>query len=125
MNHVIKYAESEDGITWIPRDGSVIEGANDKEYAFTIPSILHDSHQYHMWYAFRGDAYRIGYACSDDGITWARDDEQCGLKPTGEGWESESVAYPFVFEHGGHRYMLYNGNDYGRTGFGLAKWVNG
>ncbi|MBB5866436.1 hypothetical protein [Xanthomonas sp. 3058] len=30
------------------------------------------------------------------------------------------IEYPFVFDHAGQRYMLYNGNDYGRSGFGLA-----
>jgi len=30
------------------------------------------------------------------------------------------VEYPFVFEHNGLRYMLYNGNSYGKTGFGIA-----
>jgi hypothetical protein len=30
------------------------------------------------------------------------------------------IEYPFVFDHDGHRYMLYNGNEYGKSGFGLA-----
>ena len=30
------------------------------------------------------------------------------------------IEYPFVFDHDGSRYMLYNGNGYGKTGFGLA-----
>jgi hypothetical protein len=30
------------------------------------------------------------------------------------------VCYPCVFEHRGSKYMLYNGNGYGRTGFGIA-----
>jgi hypothetical protein len=30
------------------------------------------------------------------------------------------IEYPFVFDHGGARYMLYNGNGYGRSGVGLA-----
>ncbi|MDH5276133.1 MAG: hypothetical protein OEW88_06890, partial [Gammaproteobacteria bacterium] len=29
-------------------------------------------------------------------------------------------GYAFIFDHDGKRYMLYNGNGYGRTGFGLA-----
>jgi hypothetical protein len=37
-----------------------------------------------------------------------------------DGWDSEMIEYPFVFEHDGLRYMLYNGNGYGRSGFGLA-----
>jgi hypothetical protein len=30
------------------------------------------------------------------------------------------VCYPFVFDHGGRRYMFYNGNGYGKSGFGVA-----
>jgi hypothetical protein len=30
------------------------------------------------------------------------------------------IEYPFVFDHADQRYMLYNGNGYGKTGFGLA-----
>ncbi len=30
------------------------------------------------------------------------------------------IEYPFVFDHKCNRYMLYNGNSYGKTGFGLA-----
>jgi hypothetical protein len=33
---------------------------------------------------------------------------------------SEMIQYPFVFDHDGERYMLYNGNGYGRTRVGLA-----
>jgi hypothetical protein len=31
------------------------------------------------------------------------------------------VAYPLVLRHGDRLHMLYNGNDYGRTGIGLAR----
>lgn len=30
------------------------------------------------------------------------------------------IEYPFVFDHRGERFMLYKGNGYGKTGFGLA-----
>ncbi len=30
------------------------------------------------------------------------------------------MEYPFVFAHGNDVYMLYNGNGFGRTSFGLA-----
>jgi hypothetical protein len=32
------------------------------------------------------------------------------------------ICYPFVFDHAGSRFMLYNGNGYGKTGFGIAVW---
>ena len=48
-------------------------------------------------------------------MTWTRRDDR-GLDPAGDEWESEMVEYPCVFEWDGQRYMLYNGNGYGRTG---------
>ena len=71
----------------------------------------------------RGKQYRLGYAVSEDGIKWARRDSSVGIDVSDSGWDSEAVTYPFVFEHGGQQYMLYNGNGYGRTGFGIAERV--
>lgn len=120
----IKYAESEDGIRW-KRDGLVaIDFANDEEYAISRPSVIHDSDRWRMWYSYRGPSYRIGYAESDDGRRWRRLDDQVGIDISQEGWDSDMIEYPFVFDHGGQRYMLYNGNGYGKTGFGLAALVH-
>jgi len=73
-----------------------------------------------MWYSYRGTSYRIGYAESDDGRAWRRQDGLAGIDVSADGWDSEMIEYPFVFLHRGQHFMLYNGNDYGRTGFGLA-----
>lgn len=115
----IKYAESADGFAW-HRDGHVaVDYATDEEYAFARPWIVHDDDRYRMWFAVRGERYHIGFAESSDGATWTRRDEM-GLTAGEDDWESEMVAYPCVFEWHRRRYMLYNGNDYGRTGVGLA-----
>lgn len=119
MVHLIKYASSPDGRTWV-RDGRVvIEPVSAAEYAFSRPTVLR-SGAYHMWYAYRGKAYQIGYAQSTDGKSWKRLDGEVGIEPTPGSWDSDSLAYPCVFDHGPDRYMLYCGNGYGRTGFGIA-----
>ena len=64
--------------------------------------------------------YRIGYAWSKDLTDWERNDGKAGIDISKEGWDSESICYPFVVEHKSKRYMLYNGNEYGKTGFGYA-----
>lgn len=116
----IKYAESSDGVHW-RRDGLVaIDFANDQEYAISRPSVIRDSDRWRMWYSFRGLSYRIGYAESYDGIHWKRLDGKVGIDISKSGWDSEMIEYPFVFDHNGKRYMLYNGNNYGKSGFGLA-----
>lgn len=116
----IKYAESRDGINW-QREGLVaIDFADDQEYAISRPSVIHDNDRWRMWYSFRGQSYRIGYAESDDGRQWKRLDSEVGIDVSTTGWDSKMIEYPFVFDHKGQRYMLYNGNGYGKTGFGLA-----
>jgi hypothetical protein len=74
-----------------------------------------------MWFAVRGERYVIRCAESADGRRWHRTDA-AGLDPGTEPWEDGMVAYPWIFDGDGMRYMLYNGNDYGRTGVGLAVW---
>lgn len=120
MDHIIKHAYSTDGETWRPTNTICIGIDNPGEYAFSRPCVIRDGSLWKMWYSYRGAAYRIGYAESHDGIHWTRRDVLAGITPSPEGWDSESVEYPWVFDHDDGRYMLYNGNRYGLTGFGLA-----
>ena len=118
----IKYAESADGIHW-RREGRVcIDYQSPDEYAIARPCVLREGGRYRMWYCTRGDRYRLGYAESDDGLGWTRLDAspEAALPPSSTGWDSEMVGYPTVISRGGTLHMFYNGNDYGRTGIGLA-----
>lgn len=116
----IKHATSDDGITWLRNNRVAIDFSYPGEYAISRPSVIRDPDLYRMWYSHRGDAYRIGYAESENGEDWVRKDTICGLDASGSGWDSEMVEYPHVFDHKGTRYMLYNGNGYGKTGIGLS-----
>ena len=123
-NYHIKYAESDDGINW-KRDGIVaIDYKDEYEYAISVPRVIKENRIYKMWFSSRGTkevpTYRIRYAESLDGKKWIRKDNEVGIDVSKSGWDSEMICYPFVFDHKGKRYMLYNGNDYGKTGFGLA-----
>lgn len=121
MIHVIKYATSKDGEIW-QRHGLAIPYELGVAQAFSRPSVLKDECGYHMWFSYRsgdGTKYRIGYAHSIDGLAWDRKADS-GINVSKDGWDSEMICYPFVFDHKGERYMLYNGNGYGKTGFGLA-----
>jgi hypothetical protein len=114
------YAESDDGIGW-RREGTVcLDFADEREYAMGRPCVVRDADRYGMWFAVRGDAYRLAYAESDDGLVWRRDDAALGTMPVAEDWEAEMRAYPAILDHAGRRFMLYNGNGYGRTGIGYA-----
>lgn len=116
----IKYAESNDGISWTRNGIVAIDYLDNSEYAISRPSVIRDGDCWKMWFSHRGSVYRIGYAESLDGIHWRRLGTDCQIDVSESGWDSEMVEYPFVFDHNGSRYMLYNGNGYGKTGFGLA-----
>jgi hypothetical protein len=117
----IRYAESPDGWQW-QRDGTVcIDFAKPGEYAFGRPCVVKDSGLYRMWYSVRGDRYLLGYAESNDGVTWRRLDHETGLQPDEAGWEQGTATYPFVADVEGRRWLLYNGDGYGLTGIGLAQ----
>lgn len=125
----IKYAESGDGIHW-RRDGTVaIDFASDDEGGIVSASVLKENGMYRMWYGFRSAAgywkdtaasYRIGYAESDDGIRWVRKDHLAGIDIAEDGWDSEMLSYLHVVEGDGRRFMFYNGNGFGRSGFRYA-----
>lgn len=123
----IKHARSRDGIRWTPDGAPSVEQRTQYE-ALTRPYVLKRGDGYHMWFCYRGshsfrdgeDAYRIGYARSDDLEHWRRDDERAGIVPSEAGWDSKMVAYPAVVEVGGRALMFYNGNGFGAEGFGYA-----
>ncbi len=120
MDHVLKYATSEDGISWRPTGKVCIGLENDDDFAIARPCVVHRDGLYRMWYSYRGETYRIGYAESTDGECWIRKDAHTGIDVSEEGWDSEQISYAHVFQHGQSWRMLYNGNRYGLTGFGHA-----
>jgi len=119
----IKYAESRDGINWERRGIVCIDFKSKDEDGIARPCVLKENGIYKMWYSYGeygGKSYRIGYAESDDGIHWERKDNEAGIDVSESGWDSEMIEYAFVFEHKGKKYMLYNGNSFGKTGLGYA-----
>ena len=125
----IKYAESKNGIDW-KRQGKVAIDYKDKnECGIVRACVLKDKENYKMWYSHRNlknyrtdrkNSYRIGYATSSNGFDWIRKDSDVGIDVSENGWDSEMIEYPFVYDHKCQRYMIYNGNKFGQTGFGYA-----
>ena len=127
MLHVINYASSSDGHTW-KKQGLAVPYEIGRAQAYSRPTVVGNIETgYRMWFSYRsgsGQKYRIGYAESRDGKQWDLSLDSAGIDVSTTGWDSEMIEYPFVLEHNGQHYMLYNGNGYGETGFGLAVLVN-
>jgi len=116
----IKYAESKDGLTWKRSNTVCIDFAANGENALARPCVRKEDGVYKMWFSHKGENYRMGYAESTDGINWDRDDSQIELDVSPDGWDSEMIEYAYVFDHRGVKHLLYNGNNYGYDGIGLA-----
>ena len=120
----IRHAQSSDGLSW-DRSGHVCIGLQPGEFNVAHPFVLRQGDAYRMWYSFhRGQGYRLGYAESRDGLTWTRMDDKVGITTSPSGWDSESISHAHLISFNGELYMLYNGNGFGRTGFGIARLIN-
>jgi len=125
----IRMAISDDGIKWIKQNRDLIESRIEENEAQASPDVIYYNNKFHMFFCYRYSAnyrgkengYRIGYAYSDDLMNWHRDDSQTGIDISKEGWDSEMISYPHVFELDNKVYMFYLGNQVGKYGFGLAQ----
>jgi len=124
----IRMASSEDGIEWQKYGRDLIVDRLNADECQASADVGYRDGRYHMFFCFRQglgyktrqNGYRIGYASSLDLHTWSREDHLAGIDVSEEGWDSEMIGYPHVFTHNGATYMLYQGNELGRFGFGLS-----
>jgi hypothetical protein len=123
MIHAIHHATSCDGEHW-DYHGLAVPFARGIAQAFSRPTVVgNDRDGYDMWFSYRsgtGQTYRIGYASSEDGVSWRLRLDEVGIDVSDTGWDSDMIEYPYVLDHKGVKYMLYNGNGYGASGLGLA-----
>ena len=127
----IAHAVSEDGIDWKKEGRQIIPDKFESECQ-ALPTVLKIGQKYHMYFCYRHTfdfrtdkekSYRLGYAFSDDLINWERQDDLAGITVSKRGWDSEMMCYPNIFQVGSQTYLLYNGNHFGKSGFGIAKLV--
>ncbi|WP_291588237.1 hypothetical protein [Comamonas sp. UBA7528] len=125
----IAQATSVDGITWNRDSINIIQDTIDADECQALPSVIFHNGLYHMYFCYRdaygfrtekGKGYRIGYAYSSDLKKWNRDDRCGGIELSQTGWDSDMQCYPHIFQCDGQIFLLYNGNEFGRGGFGLA-----
>jgi hypothetical protein len=123
----IGHATSKDGIEWVRSNRKVVKSRLERE-AQALPCVIKRNGMYHMMFCFRSsfdfrsnqnNSYRLGYASGNDLYNWERNDAFAfsAIEP----WCSEMICYPNMFECDGELCLLYNGNHFGRYGFGLAK----
>lgn len=112
------------------RDGKqIISNVLGADECQALPTVIKIGDIYHMYFCYRHATdfrtnkergYRLGYAFSYDLEKWTRDDAVGGMGLSPTGWDSEMMCYPHLFKVKNDIYMLYNGNEFGKHGFGLA-----
>ena len=127
----IGHAVSKDGIAWVKEEArQIIEDRLGVDESQALPTVIEIGGRYHMFFCYRQSSdfrtnkdrgYRIGHAWSDDLSDWTRDDDNPQLFSSPGEWDSDMQCYPHVFECDGKVYLLYNGNEFGRYGFGVAQ----
>lgn len=128
----IRMATSSDGLIWRKAGVDLIEDKLGEDECQAGADVIERAGRFHMFYSYRRSqnykgkegGYRIGYAVSDDLVNWKRNDELAGMEVSAEGWDSEMVNYGHVFSLDGETYMIYQGNEMGRAGIGLARLQN-
>lgn len=126
----IGHAVSSDGINWVKEDGRrIIADRLGEDESQALPTVTAIDGVWHLFFCYRrsfdfrsnpDNGYRIGHAFSTDLQNWTRDDADPALEIAPGEWDSDMQCYPHVFECDGNIHLLYNGNEFGRRGFGLA-----
>jgi len=126
----IGLATSADGENWQKEGRQILpDGYMGDVECQALPTVTKIGERYHMYFCYRHAigfreqrerGYRLGYAYSDDLTHWTRADEIVGIERSEEGWDSEMMCYPFLLPCEDRVYLLYNGNAFGRDGFGAA-----
>jgi hypothetical protein len=121
-----RYIESADGVRFAGSGEVCIPLQHADEYRVGRPSVIRTGDVYRMFYSWATtkSALALGYATSKDARQWVRRDDELDLTPSKTGWDSIDMCYPSVLVTERATYLFYNGNDFGRAGFGVASLRN-
>ena len=125
----IRAATSDNGLDWTKLGHDLIEDRLGPNECQACPDVAWHNDCYHMFFSYRDShhykvgtgGYRIGYAWSTDMLAWHRADHMAGIGVSSSGWDSQMASYPHVFLLDGKWFMLYQGNEMGRAGIGIAQ----
>lgn len=126
----IGHATSPDGVNWTKEDGrQIIADSLGEDESQALPTVVEVDGRYLMAFCYRyasdfknnaARGYRLGFAWSTNLVDWTRDDSYPSFSTTAGEWDSDMQCYPHLFAIGSDICLLYNGNAFGRDGFGLA-----
>ena len=121
--YTIRSATSNDLVSWQNDSHTVLPDPKGDVFGYGRPWIIKDGATLQMWYSIRYASlgYRFGFAESSNGKDWIRKDKKLHFGVSSSGWDSKMVCYPAIIQTKNSRYLFYNGNRHGRSGFGYAE----
>lgn len=110
------------------KSGNIIVHCNHKEeHGLGRPQLVRLSNCYYVFYTRRmlDMKYSFGYAYSDDLLRWERRDQTINLHHGKKGeFDSEMIYFPAFIQTDYGSYLFYSGNEFGKSGLGVAKVSN-
>ena len=125
----IRLAFSEDGVIWNPELKNIIENSIGIDECQALPSVSLVNNEFTMAFCYRemsnfrangSGAYQLGFATSYDLQNWNRNDSLIQIGEHRSEWDSGMRCYPNINSVNGRTILLYNGNSFGKHGFGMA-----
>ena len=118
----IKLATSSDGRTW-HRGGQVAIALEENETIVGKPSIFKNlDGTFTVYFSARGENYKI-YRADGPSLSELVRSKEVELDASLLGWDSQMVEYCHVVQCDKYLFMIYNGNEFGKTGLGYA-WAS-
>ncbi len=128
----IAHAVSVDGVNWSKdNEGQqVISDTIGEHEAQAMPSVIKIENFYYLIYCYRDvfdfrtnptKGYRLGCARSENLQDWEQEDIFFSDVNESNSWDSEMQCYPHLFKWNNKNFIAYNGNRFGREGFGVAE----
>lgn len=122
----IKYLETEDLLS-LDEDGTVVLNTINDEYRVGRPWVVKtDNDKYAMFFGYGSinNTYKIGLAKSIDALIWERvDNDIFNFHSSLLDWDNQMNAYPSFVNINKRKLLFYNGNDYGKMGFGVSELI--
>jgi hypothetical protein len=131
----IRTTRSDDGVIWDPRSRTAVGLRPPLEASLGRPWITDNGRGRRLWLSRRGDSYRgpgdgayhlVSIAAdTQDSFAGPAEPVRFENPPVAGDFDSWMQAYGCVVPHGEDLVMFYNGDDFGKAGFGWARLPGG
>ena len=129
MQHTLyingRYQDATSGETFVTRNpatGKLLADVQQASLADVDKAVEAAQAGFLVWSAMSG-AERGRILMRAVAILRERNDELAGLEPSANGWDSKMMAYPQLVTYDDTVLLFYNGNSFGKDGFGIAKAI--